>query len=672
MSIETVLKKKQKLDKIWNQFQRAMDLGHQEYTERAKYLENMYIGAGRQWWAEAEKVEALEQSGKPVLELNLIGADIRRLKGYQTQSRMNIAYKPRGEGDGTTAEILSKIALFELDQNKFPWVESQVFEDGIIQQRGYFDIRMDYEDDIKGKIKITAEDPLDVIPDPDSKTYDPKDWTGVTITKWLPLETIKALYPSKYLEVKRTMNASENDWGSGANEGVERNTFSQPHARFNYFCAGVDEYYVRVLDRQYYQIVRRDYYLDMETDELIPVPDDLTKAQAKREAKKLGYEIIPRTTKRIRWLTCTRDVILHDDWSPYDHYTIVPFFPIFRRGQTTGLVDNLITNQEAINKCHSQILHIINTTANSGWLIEEDSLTNMDTEDLEQEGGSTGLVLEFKRGRTPPQKIDANPIPTGLSDFFRTSVGIHDRLLGVSEAFRGDKSNEVSGVALQERVNQTAVGLTTVVDNLFLTRNIIANILLNLIQNFYTEARTYRIVVDEQSGEEEEVTVNYQDEIGNLLNDITVGKYDVVISDVPTQINFQQGQLAEALEFRKYGVPVPDDEMIMLSTLTRKNEIAKRMRGEGDEAAAAAQQAQMEQLQAQIRELNAKAENKEQDTIKLAAEVAKMIAENPTVAPVLKEIIAMNPPAAIERQEMEQVNQGNIEEDIDRAMLGQY
>ena len=109
------IKDRQKIDKIWRKFRSDMENGHEVYTHRAKYLEDMYLGAGRQWTADENIKEELEASGKPVIELNLIGADIRRLLGYQTQSRLNIAYKPRGDGDLETAEVLSKIALFELD-----------------------------------------------------------------------------------------------------------------------------------------------------------------------------------------------------------------------------------------------------------------------------------------------------------------------------------------------------------------------------------------------------------------------------------------------------------------------------------------------------------------------------------------------------------------------------
>jgi hypothetical protein len=673
MSFESVVKEQNELNKIWSQFQQDMDLGHDAYTRHARYLENMYLGGGKQWSGEEDKVAELEASGKPALELNLIGSSIRTLKGYQTQSRMNIRYAPRGEGDLAIAELLSKIALYELDQNKFPWIESQVFEDGIVQQRGYFDIRMDYEEDINGRIKIEALDPLDVIPDMDSRSYDPKDWNAVTIAKWIPLETIKILYPSKYKRVEQSMHSSDEIWGKDVSkEGAERNTFTLPNYKVNYLKTNKEDYFVKILEKQFYRVERRNYFYDASTDSMNPVPDTMNRTESRTYAKKLGLEIIPKTQKRIKWIVCTRDVILHDDWSPYDNYTVVPFFPVFRRGQTLGLVDNLISNQETINKVHSQILHILNTSANSGWITQEGSLVNMDDEDLEVEGSSTGLHIVYRRGYDKPEKIQPNQIPSGLKDFFSSAVQIHDRLLGISEAFRGERSNEISGIALQQRVNQTAVGLSAVIDNLFYTRNIMAKILLNLIQTFYTEERVFRIV-DDKGQNQEEVVVNKETDYGTI-NDITAGKYDIVVSDVPTQINFQQGQLTEALEMRKYGVQIPDDEIVRLTSLTRREEISKRMSGEGNEATMKQQEMQIQALQEQIKEMSAKSENMEQDTIKKAAEIAKMIAENPAVAPIMQQIINMNPPKAVERKQLRDMEVedelNDMEEEPQQQMLG--
>ena len=166
----------------WERYNAALDRGHRKYQAQAKLNERFYIGAGQQW--EEDVKRELELSGKPWLEENVIFSTVNTVLGYQTQSRMDIAYKPREEQDQETSDILTQLSMFIVDQNKFPWKESQVFSDGLIQQRGFFDIRMGFDDNMYGDIEIESLDPLDVIPDPDAKSYNPKDWQDVTTTKW--------------------------------------------------------------------------------------------------------------------------------------------------------------------------------------------------------------------------------------------------------------------------------------------------------------------------------------------------------------------------------------------------------------------------------------------------------------------------------------------------------
>jgi hypothetical protein len=86
------------------------------------------------------------------------------------------------------------------------------------------------------------------------------------------------------------------------------------------------------------------------------------------------------------------------------------------------MVRNLISPQEQLNKITSQELHIVNTTANSGWIVESGSLSGMTVDDLEEHGAETGLVLEYNRGSTPPGKIPPNQIPTGLDRISQKSA----------------------------------------------------------------------------------------------------------------------------------------------------------------------------------------------------------------------------------------------------------
>ena len=150
------------------------------------------------------------------------------------------------------------------------------------------------------------------------------------------------------------------------------------------------------------------------------------------KAKELfGLDIIKKTERQIRWTTSCDSVLLHDRWSPYRSYTIIPYFCYWNRGRPFGIVRNLISPQEQHNKLASQELHIVNTTANSGWIVEDDSLTSHTNDELKDEGSKTGLVLTYKKNRQPPQKIQANQIPTGIDRVVQLSSNNIKEISGV-------------------------------------------------------------------------------------------------------------------------------------------------------------------------------------------------------------------------------------------------
>lgn len=66
--------------------------------------------------------------------------------GYQISNRMDISFRPRGMGaDDDLATVHSKIAMQIADRNHLHWRETEVFADGLIQQRGFYDVRIGFE-----------------------------------------------------------------------------------------------------------------------------------------------------------------------------------------------------------------------------------------------------------------------------------------------------------------------------------------------------------------------------------------------------------------------------------------------------------------------------------------------------------------------------------------------
>jgi hypothetical protein len=225
----------------------------------------------------------------------------------------------------------------------------------------------------------------------------------------------------------------------------------------------------------------------------------------------------------------------------------------------------------------SQMLHIVNTTANSGWIVEEGSLHNLTTEELEERGAETGLVVVHKRGTNPPAKIDPNKIPTGLDRLAQKAQYNVAGIAGIDGLVKMP-TREVSGVALDQIQSSGLLQVDVPFDALKRTRHLLANKVLELIQDFYTETRVLKVTVGNGLDTmDQEMVINAVGMAGEIINNVTIGEYDIVIGTRPMRENYEDSQFANALAMREAGVMVPDDVVIRHSQLDNKDMIADRV-----------------------------------------------------------------------------------------------
>jgi len=606
----------------WVAYQRARDAGHDKWLETAKKCDAFYLG---DQWDEGDR-NKLESEGRPVLTINEVLKVVNAFLGKQSQQRLDLTFKPRRDAEDATAQALSKLVEQILDHNDYEFLEKEVFEDGIIVDRGYFDFRLEFTDNILGDIKGRVQDPYEVLPDADAKSFDPEGWNSVIITRWMTLDDIEAHYgKKKRLEV----NA----------HAVAYDTFGEDSVRYDGHRTFGDDQFdvqptttydedktirsVRVVERQYRRMAPIAFFVDNLTGDMKRIPDDLADEKADEIANKAGLSIIRKVGKRIRWVTTADNVVLHDSWSPYRSFTIIPYFPFFRKGLTSGVVKQLLSPQEQFNKMESQMLHIVNTTANSGWMSEEGALTNMTIEELEERGAETGLVLAYAKGSSPPTKIEPNSIPTGLHQLASRAQANVSGIAGV-EGLVGAPTREVSGVALDQLEARGLIQVDVPFDSLKRTRGLVGKKILELIQDFYTETRVMRVTVgDGFENMDQELIINGINAAGEIVNDVTLGEYDLVVSSRPARDNYEDSQFANALQMRDAGVLVPDDVVIRHSQLDDKDQIAERVASlQGvapptqEEIEIAAKQMQIEirtmeleadKLQSEVQELSARA-----------------------------------------------------------------
>jgi len=537
----------------WDHYVYARDNGHLDFVRKAKLCEDYYYGSQ---WNPIHKAR-LERQGKPVLTINKVFSTLLTVMGEQLQNQASVNFVPTAAGDPKVADALNKLYIHIMQNNDM-----------------FLDIRLSFNDAMRGEVEVTALNSKNVIIDPDANSYDPDDWNELFITKWLSPNDIAVTYNQADADMLMHKSRTDFEYGIDSINSLE-NTFGGRGANRHVTGMGdpdkTNRRYIRVIERQFKKVRNVEHFVDLETGDMRPVPEDWKEERIAQVASKYKLGTFKKKIKQIKWLVTADNYVLHDKWSPYNHFTPVPYFPIFHKGKTIGLVENLISSQDFLNKTTSQELHVVNTTANSGWQMEEDQLTNMDPDELEARGAETGLK----------------------------------ELSGVSDSQRGFDRADVAAKAIQAKQAAGGVNQAKAFFNLARTRRIVAKRVLDLVQEFYTEERIIRVTGNRLDSQPEEVVLNQITPDGEIVNDLTLGEYEVTVVDAPAKDSFRESQFQEAKEMREMGVTIPDSVLIESSNLSNKEEIIdanKQLTGEADPSE---MDQKMAQLELEIKQLEA-------------------------------------------------------------------
>lgn len=581
----------------WYRYVYLRDNGHLDFIEKANKCDAYYLG---QQWTRADKA-ILEAQRRPALTINKILPTIDTVVGEQINTRVDFAFKPRRPGQEDLSSVIEQVFKVILDDNQYQWKETEVAEDGFITSRGYLDTRLKFTENMQGEVEMTVLNPRNVLPDCDAEEFDPATWNDVLTTKWLSPLDIELLY-----------NKDDADWLRFNDPAMYSQEFDSVYRQFETFRTNplyrsivpVNREMrrdIRVLERQFRQVVKTKMFVDMVTGEMREVPENWSREKIGLVMQKFGVGVTEVMAKRIRWRVTAGPCVLHDDWSPYDRFTVVPYFPHFRRGKTMGLVENLLSPQEMLNKISSQELHVVNTTANSGWKIKQGGLRNMTIPELEQRGAQTGVVLELGDTKDA-EKIEPNQIPSGLERMSYKAEEHIKTISTVTDNAMGQDREDVAAKAIRAKREVNVISRARIMDNLNRFRHLVAENVLSIIQRYYSEPRIYRVIKDEFTGETAELQLNNWDEtLQRVTNDLTLGEYDVVITTTPNKDSVMESEFEQALSMRELGLPIGDEVLIRNSNLKSKREIVRNMQAQAQSAEA--QQAAAMENQAKTLEL---------------------------------------------------------------------
>ena len=217
----------------------------------------------------------------------------------------------------------------------------------------------------------------------------------------------------------------------------------------------------------------------------------------------------------------------------------------------------------------------------------------------------------------PPQRLQPEPPPAGVI----TAAGaINQDLQNIMGIFDPNQlpTGNISGKALNGQQQQIDLTNFDYYDNLTRSISHTGKIILDLIPKIYDSERVMRIIGDD--GKPELITLNERTAVGKVMNDVTVGEYDVVMETGPGYNSKRQEavesmmgmlaadptlmQTAGDLIFRNMDWPGADviaDRLATLNPLSQvddKSPVPPRVQMQ-----LAQSQAQMQQMQQQLQQM---------------------------------------------------------------------
>ena len=217
---------------------------------------------------------------------------------------------------------------------------------------------------------------------------------------------------------------------------------------------------------------------------------------------------------------------------PIEEYPIVPIMNGWNRNpypmSDVRLVKGL---QEYINKIRSLIIAHASTSTNTKLLIPRGAINK---KQLEEDWGKAGTaVIEFDPELGTPIVAGPVPLPNELYKNEADARSDIERILGIYAMMQGDvgaSPQTFKGTVALDEYGQRRIKSKR--DDIEESINQLAKVVVGLIQYVYKDEKVLRLMQPNNMPKEIVMNSPIYDDLGNYMgkiNDITIGKYDVVV-----------------------------------------------------------------------------------------------------------------------------------------------
>ena len=542
---------------------------------RQEALDDLKFSSGDQWPVEVQNSRNLE--ARPCLTINKLDGFIRQVCNQQRQARPRMkAHSMNSAANAKVADILTGIFKHIEVNSDADTAYDTAFEFAVRMGWGYWRVVTDYvrEDSFDQEIFIKPiANPFTVYFDPNSQMPDGSDAESCLITEVMSKKDFRAQYPNADDGGNFTMRGTgdaDADW--------------------------IMKEDIRVAEWWYTERKKTKLLLLSDGTQVYkdeaPAPEVMAAAGV--------FVVAERDTVRklIKWCKLTGLEVLEESTWVGKHIPIVPVYgqqiTIDDKRKKYGLVRQAKDPQRMYNYWRTALTESVALAPKAKWLLAEGQDEGHENE-WAQANIKASPVLRYKqkdiegKDAPPPQRLQPEPPPAGIVEATSAINNDLQTVVGIFDANQFAQGNQ-SGKAIRGQQMQIDMTNYHYYDNLTRSLKQTGRIILDLIPKIYDKERVMRIIG--YDNRPEMVTINQRtvDEKGaeKILNDVTVGEYDVYMDTGPgyqskrqeaveamvplLQANPELFQAAGDLVFRNMDFPGAD---VIADRLAATNPLAK-------------------------------------------------------------------------------------------------
>lgn len=532
-------------------------------------------------WTNLERTK-LERQNRMVLELNKIRRVINLYSGYERENRTQMVVAPVEGSDELTADLFSNVMYYVYEKGNADYIVSEAFEHALKTGLAIVGIYMDYSrDKVNGDIKFYWKPFNALMLDPYFTKRDLSDCDQASTRDLLSKEQVKAMLPWIDPEVIDNIPTGIRD-NKYQYLGIYRQ-YNSTYIAKN-LCT-YDQYWRRINKPQKYLV-----------DEETGVTEEWNGTREEEKELKETLALTPQVKlinaykKTVELNIIVGGKLLYSGPDPtgLDNFPFVPillyFEPLIDTYQLKiqGIVRSIRDAQRQYNKRHSQIIDIMESIVNTGWISKNGAV--LDPTMLLQAGQGRNIILndgydvnsdirEIQPPNVPPGYLQYQEI---IDKDILEIPGGSEELLGISST----GNSQISGKLAEVRSSNGLKGNRGIFDNLEQAKKYLAMLVLEGIQKNYQPGKIQRITNQEPTPE---------------FFSGQFSEYDCAIKQAVKTPTQREAYYYDLLQLVALGAPIPWEDILEAAPLQGKTELVKKMAQQRE--AQAEQQEKMQEME---------------------------------------------------------------------------